>query len=75
MALKIRLGRSSHFLQHLFAEDLRWRFPTEAFARCVVEAVTDLFYVLIRHRSDVAFAWKPASGAAVGVLDGAFLPG
>lgn len=73
--VRLRVGRSSHFLHHLFAEHLGGCLPAEAFSRRVVEAITDLFHVLIRHRSDVPLAREPASGAPVGVFNGPFLPG
>lgn len=39
---------SSQFLYHLLAEQLCGCFPTEAFAPRVVEAITNLFHVVIR---------------------------
>lgn len=71
----LRVRGSSPFLQHLFAEDLGRCFPAEAFTGRIVEAIADLFYILIRHRANITFAGKPAPGPPVGILDGAFLPG
>ena len=66
---------SSHFLQHLFAEDLSWRFPSKALARRIVEAITDHLHIVICALPDIAFAGQPPSKASVSVLDCAFLPG
>lgn len=66
---------SSHFLQYLFAKDLGWRFPSQALARRVVEAITDHLHIVICALPDVAFAGQPPSKASVCVLDCAFLPG
>ena len=66
---------SSHFLQHLFAEDLGWRFPSKALARRIVEAITDHLHIVICALPDIAFAGQPPSKASVSVLDCAFLPG
>ena len=71
----LKVGWSSQFLHHLFAEHLGRCFPAEAFSRRIVEAIAYLFQVLIRHCADVTLARKPASGAPVGVLDRALLPG
>jgi hypothetical protein len=45
----LRVGVSAHFLQHLFEEHLGGCLPSKAFPGRVVEAVTDLFHVLICH--------------------------
>jgi len=54
--VELRVGASSHFLQHLFAEDLGWRFPSKALAWSVVEAITDHLHIVICALPDVAFA-------------------
>ena len=47
--VEFKVWCSSHFLHHLFAEHLGGCFPAQAFSGRVVEPVTDLFHVLIRH--------------------------
>jgi len=71
----VRVGRSRSALQHLLFEDLGWCSPSEAFARRGVEAVAESTEVQLRDLADVDVARQPAAGAAVGVLDRAFLPG
>jgi len=63
----------TYLFHHLFAEDLCGRLPSEAFAGCVVEAITDHLHVMISECRDVTLPRQPSSRAAIGVLDRAFL--
>jgi len=65
---------SLQFLHHLFAEHFGWCFPSQAFARRVVELVADLLDVVVCHASDVPLAGKPVSGEVISVFDGSLLP-
>ena len=70
----LRVGELAHFLHHLFTEHLCWCLPPEAFARGVVQPITDHLHVLICDRPDVALSGKPSSNPSIGVFDRTFLP-
>lgn len=72
--LVFRVGGSSHFFHHPFSEDISRCLPSEAFARGVVEAITDHFHIVNCDCGDVALARQSSSDAAIGVFHGAFLP-
>jgi len=71
----MKVGWSWPYLQHLLFEHLGGGSPSEAFAGRGVETVAEDAEVRICDMADVDVARQPAAGAAVGVLDCAFLPG
>ena len=70
----VRVGDSSHFLDHLFAEHLGGGLPSKAFAGRVVEAIADHLDVVISKLPDVALAWQLSAYPEICVFHGTLLP-
>lgn len=64
-----------HLRENFLAENFCRRSIAKAFARRCVEPAANFYQVRVRDRQGINFSRKPLSHPAVGVLDGAFLPG
>lgn len=71
----LSLRRTMSVCYEFLPEDFRRCFVSQAFARRIVEAMTDEYEIAVSERQRIKVSGEPSSCSPVGVFDRSLLPG